>query len=338
MAIVSIKRYLNLSGVEEKPGTALALVLQRLGDCAVDWDADETESFREEMRGITGGLSPVMPHKESLVAAESALQALENYNRRVAQMIDRQSQEFQAIIRMLHDSIVKIAGENVESVACLDRIDEELRQSTSLRELQSLRVHLGHCLPGLREEIRREHLATKSQIERLQIEIERNSSASADGGRPRRRVDLATGLPGREDCAAAIRQASGSGTRHYALVMAVNRIEPISGRFGREAGDWMLSRFREFIETQLVASDMLFRWNGPAMVAILERPQAFEQVRGTFKRLLETPINETFDVAGRSVFIPISTSWSIYTLSADPDVTEKQIQKFVASQGCRDFV
>ena len=117
MAMVSIKRYLNLSSVEEKPGTALSLVLQRLCDMAVEWDADETEEFRDEMDRITGGLSPDLPQKEQLVVAEAAMQAVESHNRRIVQMVEKQYASFQAIIRMLGDTIVRIAGSSWRSLA-----------------------------------------------------------------------------------------------------------------------------------------------------------------------------------------------------------------------------
>jgi GGDEF domain-containing protein len=336
MAMVSIKRYLNLSSVEDKPATALALILGRLGECVVDWDPAETESFREELGTITGGLSPVLPQKEMLVVAEAATQALENYNRRIVQLIDKQHRDFHVLIKMLKDSIVKIAGDNTESVQCLSAIDKELESGTGFKDLQSLRVHLGTCLPGIREELKREQLAARALIERLQIEVE--STRKPGETSARRRVDATTGLPGHDECLAGILEAIGKGTRHYAVVMVVNRVEPISARFGKEAGEWMLSRFREYIEKEFEESDPLFRWTGPAIVAILERREAFEQVRTFVKRMLETPINQTLDVNGRSVFIPISCAWSVFMLSAVPEATEKQIQKFIAGQGCRDFV
>ena len=337
MGMVSIKRYLNLATLEaEKPATALALVLERLGDSVIDWDPQEYENFREAIATITGGLSPALPQKEMLVVAEAAMQAVENYNRRIVQMIEKQNRDFQSIIKMLRDSIVKMAGENIESVQGLGRIDQELDSGPGFRNLQSLRMHLGTCLPGLRKEVEREQLASKALIERLQIEIE--SAVSPAERLARRRTDAATGLPGQKECLEAIQQAIARGTRHYAIVMVVNRVEPISARFGREAGDWMLSRFRQFVETQFEQADQLFRWCGPAVVAIVERAQPFDQIRAFLKRIFETPISETIDVNGRSVFVPISAAWSVFTICAALETTEKQIHKFVASQGCRDFV
>jgi GGDEF domain-containing protein len=336
MAMVSIKRYLNLSTVEEKPGTALALVLERLCDVAVDWDADETQDFRDEMHRITGGLAPDLPQKEQLVVAEAAMQAVESHNRKTVQMVDKQYADFQSIIRMLEDTIVKLAGENVESVQALQRIGEVFDKGAGFRELPSLRQHLNLSLPGLRKEIEREQIANRALIERLQVEFEKNAAPGAL--EKRKRVDAATGLPGAAECMETVREVIARGTRHYAVVMVVNRVEPIVARFGKEAGDWMLGRFREYVENELEETDLLFRWSGPAMVAIVERPQTFEQVRAFVKRIFETPISETIDVNGRSVFVPITAAWSAFLICATPETTEKQIQKFVAGRGCRDFV
>jgi GGDEF domain-containing protein len=335
MAMVSIKRYLNLGTLEEKPGTALALVLQRLGDIAVDWDPDQTENLRDEMQTITGGLAPDLPQKEQLVVAEAAMLSVENHNRKLVQMVEKRYGDFQAIIKLLQDSIVKIAGPNVESAQSLQKIDEEFDRA-GFKDLPALRQHLHTLLPGLRKEIERDQAANKALIERLQIEVE--SKARPEEKIPRKRVDSATGLPGQPECLGAVREVIAKGSRHYAVVMVVNRVEPISARFGKDAGDRMLGRFREYVENQFDETDLLFHWSGPVMVAIMERPQTFDQVRTFVKRMFETPISETIDVNGRSVFVPISAAWSVFMICAAPETTEKQIQKFVAAQGCRDYV
>jgi GGDEF domain-containing protein len=335
MAIVSIKRYLNMNGLEEAPQQALPLVIEKLGECAVECDPEELRTFQSQMSEISDALIPDLPPKNMLVLAESAMQALEDYNKRIMKLIGRQGSDFQTIANMLQTSLVKIAGHNTESVQGLSRIGKELERAIGFKDLQSLKIHLGTCLEDLREEIDREKTASKALIERLQIEIE---GFRGPGVRlPQQKADAATGLPGYEECIAAIQEAIGRGTRHYAVVMVVNRVQPISARFGKEAGDWMLAQFSEYIGTQLTPADQLFRWTGPALVGILERPQALDQVRGIVRRMFDTPINKTYDVNGRSVFIPISAASSIQILATTPEGTEKQIQKFIASQGCRDF-
>jgi GGDEF domain-containing protein len=116
-------------------------------------------------------------------------------------------------------------------------------------------------------------------------------------------------------------------------VMVVNRIQPINARFGRAAGDRILARFKKYIEAQLGASDQLFRWAGPAVVVVMERPQTADQVRALVKRMFDTPVQETLELGTRSVLIPISAAWSVMMLTSTPDALEKEIDAFIASQG-----
>ena len=115
--------------------------------------------------------------------------------------------------------------------------------------------------------------------------------------------------------------------------MILSRFQPIAARFGRAAGDLMLSRFREMMEIRIVAPDQLFCWAGPAMVAILERPQPLTVIRLLVKRLVDVRAEETFQIGERSVMIPISSAWSVFPLEATPAATEKHIHAFISSQG-----
>jgi GGDEF domain-containing protein len=336
MAIVSIKRFLE-SGGESSLREAVALLTGKLGDCVVmEGDQQPLEDFRKEIRAVQEALTPDLPAENVLVLARSVAESQETYNRRVTRAIDRQAGDFQVIVRMLQESLIKIAGEKTDSIEGLARISQELERGTAFRDLQSLKQHLGTCLADLRVEIEREKTASRALIEKLQGEI----SSFTESGKTAisRDLDPATELPRQEDSMAAIRQAIDSGTRHFALVMVVNRVQRINARFGREAGDRMLCRFKEHVEQQLFASDRLFRWTGPAIVAILERPEAFDLVRAQIRRILEIPIQENYDIGDRAVLIPISAAWSLTLLDGTAEAIGKQIQTFIASQGGRDFV
>jgi GGDEF domain-containing protein len=334
MPIVSIKRYLN-SSLEDTLRRTVSFLIEKLGECAVENDAEELATFRDDILELAAGLTPDLPQQNIVTLAETAAELLGNYNKQVSKAIGKQTGDLQAIVKILQENLLKMAGESTESVQSLGKIVRDLERGAGFKDLQALKMHLGSCLSGLREEIQRERDMSKAMIERLQIEIE---SLYGPGGNPlARRVDRATGLPNHEECLMAFQQAIDRGTRHYAVVMVVNRVQPINARFGKEAGDWMLAQFREYIETQLIPADQLFRWTGPAMVALLERAQALDQVRGLVKRMLESPVNRTYDVNGRTIFIPITAAWSAVMLDSTVEAAEKQIQKFIASQGCRDF-
>jgi hypothetical protein len=73
------------------------------------------------------------------------------------------------------------------------------------------------------------------------------------------------------------------------------------------------------------------------MVAVLERAKALDEVRALVRRMLDKPLDETYEIDGRSILIPISAAWSIFMLTSEPGAAEKQIQAFIASRYCRDF-
>jgi GGDEF domain-containing protein len=333
--MVSIRRYLDNHLDGNAIRQAVGLLIEKLGQYAVVQDPGECTEFRREIEGIGEALTPDLPPENVLTLAGSAGQALEAYNRRVTGRIGKQSSEFQAIVKMLRNSLATIAGENAESIQSLARIGEELERGTAFKDLQSLKLHLHTCLSGLREQIEREKAASKSTIEKLQIVIEDLRETAGASLQPK---SVSIAVPrGRQECIAAMNEAVSKGTRHFALVMVVNRVQPINARFGRDAGDWMLARFKDHVETHFLASDQVFRWTGPAMVAVLERAKALDEVRSLVRRILDKPFDETYEIDGRSILIPISAAWSIFMLTAEPCAAERQIDAFIASRYSRDF-
>lgn len=338
MPIVSIKRFLD-SGSDAPLREAISLLVDKLADVSVvesDAFSQKDDPFRQEMQKIREALRPDLPAENVLVLAQSAAAAQDTFNRRFSKTIEKQESDFQVIIRMLQESLARVAGERAAAVEGFSRIGEELQRGTAFKDLQSLKEHLSGCLTSLRAEIDRERAASRELIEKLQGEI---GSLRGPCLTPASRgLDPATELPMQAECVAAIRQAIDSGARYFAVVMVVNRVQRINARFGREAGDRVLCRFKEHAEKQFYASDRLFRWTGPAIVALIERPEAFELVRGQVKRTLEIPVHENYEIGDRSVLIPISAAWTGMQLNSTPEAIEKQIQTFIASQGGRDFV
>ncbi|HWF08062.1 MAG TPA: GGDEF domain-containing protein [Bryobacteraceae bacterium] len=340
MPMVSIKRFLNSgsddAGSEASLRQAVALLIEKLADCpAVEGDLLAPETFRNQIQAVREGLTPDLPAENVLVLARSAANAQEIYFRHLALALEKHSADFRVIIRMLQESLMKIAGERAAAVDGFSRIGEELQKSTAFKDLNSLKQHLSGCLSGLREEIEREKKASSALIEKLQSEL--GNLRGPELPASARELDQATELPVQSECLAAIGRAIDSGARYFSVVMVVNRVQRINARFGRDAGDRMLCRFKEHAEKQFFASDRLFRWSGPAIVALIERRENFELIRAQIKRMLDVPVHESLETGGRSVLIPISTAWSLMALNSTAEAAEKQIQTFIASQGDRDF-
>jgi GGDEF domain-containing protein len=336
MPIVSIKRFLDTTS-DAPLRQAVALLIEKLADgAAIESDPQVRNAFRAEIQQVQEALTPALAADNVLVLTQAAAAAQEIFSRRVSRTIEKKGADFQVIIRMLQESLAKVAGERAAAVEGFGRIGEELQRGTAFQNLQSLKEHLSGCLVDLRSEIERERVASRELIERLQTEI--GSLRGPHFATGARQLDPSTELPTQKDCLAAIRQTIDSGVHGFAVVMVVNRVQRINARFGREAGDRMLCRFKEHAQKQFHASDRLFRWSGPAIVAIIERPAAFDLVRAQVKRMLELPLEENYEIGGRSVLIPISAAWSLMLLNSSADAIDKQIQTFIASQGGRDFV
>jgi len=329
-------RWSGGNGSENTLRQVASLLIEKLGECAVEDDPGALETFREEMRAVRAALTPALPPENVLVLAGSATEVLQTYNRQITRGLGKQNSAYQMVIRTFLDCLVTIAGADVECIQSLGGIGKELEGAIGFKDLQALKAQLDSCLSLVLESIEREKNGAKAVLEKLQTEIESFRKPAAR--LPQGRVDGARGSFLQKDCVAAIREAIDRGTRHYAVVMVVNRFQPISARFGREAGDWMLSQFREYVETRLSASDRMFRWIGPAIVAILERPQALDQVRALVRRMLDNPLQATYTSDGRSVLIPLSAAWSVIKVASTLEATEQQIEAFVATHGSRDFV
>jgi GGDEF domain-containing protein len=339
--MVSIKQYLNGTSLEISLRQAVALLVEKIGDSAVEDDPEELDNFRGEISGVRDALTHYPPAENLLILARSAAETLEAYNRRITRSIVRRDGTYQAIIRMFQDGLTRIAGENTACAESLRRMNEEWESGAGFKNPPSLKLHLSNCLDGILETFERERAASKALIGKLQIQVERAQAERAQveslrppAGATGRQVDRATELLSRDDCIAAVREAIERGTRHYAVVMIVNRFRPISARLGREAGEWMLARFGEFVASQLPASDRLFHWSGAGVVAILDRQQSFDQVRALVRRMLDRPLQETWDSGGRSVLIPLSAVWSVVVIDTTAEATEKRIQAFAAIHGC----
>jgi GGDEF domain-containing protein len=148
---------------------------------------------------------------------------------------------------------------------------------------------------------------------------------------PSRALDLdpVTELP----CEAAARgqflAALQSGELRHVVVFVLGSAQRINLRFGRATGDEVVrANSSGMSPAQLQSGDRMFRWPGPAVVALLSTTEPFDRIRARMKRFLEKPIERDFDINGRSVLIPLSIAWSVFPLSVPLAGVNRQIHDF----------
>jgi GGDEF domain-containing protein len=331
--MVSLKHFLNLSQKELAFRSVVSLLLAKIGSGVVRSDAAGYDTFLAEMSRIQERASTESTPEALFAVAGSAGQAMDNYNCQVTALMGKQASALRSIVSMITETAIQIGGENARSSERLQEIGQKFERADEIDDLGTLKSHLRDCLHTLRDEAERRKTESDEAIRSLQQEIVRRAEQSSTVLED---LDIVTSLP---LLAAGLRAMQGpvkSDKRRYVAVMVVDRIKLLNLRFGIDAGNSVLRVFKESLEQKLIHGDQLFRWNGPTIVALLDRTESVEQVRVQIRRLLGTRIEETLEVEQRSVLISISASWSVFPLmSPIADVT-KQIQAFIASQGGGD--
>ncbi len=329
--MISLKRFLNVNEEEVALRKIVSLLLEKIGAEAADGEAARYQAFRGEIERIRERSSGDATSDALFLAAGSAIQAMESYNRHITATLRKQGGELHSIVSMITETVLKIGGENVLAARHLQEIGDQFERAGTLDDLTALKSHLRDCLHSFREETSRQKAEADTTIQSLQHELEHRRAGMGGTGGPD--LDTVTDLPRAAAGLRATQDAIKSGKRRYAVAMVVNRVQSINARFGFAVGDRILRRFTKNLERQLMHGDLLFRWDGPTLLVLLDRTEPIEQVRSQFRRILDCPLQETFDVEGRSVMIPVSASWSAFPLLPPLSNVTRQIQAFTASQG-----
>jgi GGDEF domain-containing protein len=111
----------------------------------------------------------------------------------------------------------------------------------------------------------------------------------------------------------------------------VNRIQSVNRRFGYAVGDRLLKTVSDHFGGTLVKTDRLFRWRGPALVALLEREEPIDVVQTEIRRISAKRIEGALEV-GEGVLLPVSACWLVLPLNTSAGDMAKSIENFIASQ------
>src|SRR5262249_53610601 len=136
------------------------------------------------------------------------------------------------------------------------------------------------------------------------------SAAAVESARPAgSNIDACTGLPKRAAAEAAIQEIAGVGSNAYVAVFYLHRMALTNARFGEAIGNQVIQYCSPHVAATLTkAKDALFRWSGPAFVAILEREESLPAASSEIQRIVAAPLSRFFETPSRSVFLPIKLS------------------------------
>jgi len=330
-AVISIKRYLseysNLPLAKGYP-RILRLVLEGLAAGPVEGDPGDLAHLKVTLVKLGESIGDDCGLAEAFVIVESGLQALTSYNERTAAFLQQPRLELQNMIGMLTETIAAVASGCDTSIRRLQNVEQQIEKAQHIGDVQLLKGRLVECLGQLREETAQQQ-RVRETAGRIQAGIE-SSRQRIVAGRPE--LDPVTGLPTGASVAAAFRACLKEDRRYYVAVFVVQRIHSINVRFGYELGDRVLNAFRDHLEQSAAREDRLFRWRGPTIVALMDRPQPEERTRSEIRRIAEASVSRTFEVSRHEVMIAIAANWTVVpVVESELEITSR-IDAFVTSQ------
>jgi GGDEF domain-containing protein len=308
----------------------ISMLLEGIATYALDLDRDARQSFRERIGEIRRRTNSEAPAETLLEDAGTAVQAIGDYARHSTRLIHNQGTEMQDMIALLARATTDIGGVGGRAVARLRKIGDDLERVAAL-SVSTLKTRLLECLGDVRKEAKQREAESDRMVQALRREMSRRQEAWRKLG-----LDPVTDLPCELVAQAQLLSALRSGGQRHIAVFVLDSARSINLRFGRAAGDEVVRALKQYLAGNLASSERMFRWSDPAIVASLAGAESPEQVHTRFNRFLEKPIERTFEVNGRPVLIPLSVAWSIFSLSQPLADLNRQINDFIASQGCRD--
>ncbi|HLJ17244.1 MAG TPA: GGDEF domain-containing protein [Bryobacteraceae bacterium] len=337
--MTSLREYL-FTNTPATPGNAyrrvIGLLLRGISLHAIEGDRSEYHRFRADIDKLESSITPEAPPPEVLRVAGAVTRLLEDYNQRTKRFVRRRGIELQKMIAMLTETVIAIGAGSEQSVARLQEIEKKLDDAANLEHIESVKASLSECLRAVREETLRQKFDGGLVVRKLQKELAEAQErlGSADHAVE---VDKVTGLPGYEEAQRALHTALASPGRYYVVAAVVGRVQAINARFGYAVGDRVLNVFRGHFHSGLTASDAVYRWRGPVLLALLEREQTIENVRAEIRPFADTKLETMLEVGARTVLMPISAGWSVFPVVEPFEGLLQKIESFIATQVTHDY-
>ncbi len=304
----------------------IGLILQVLGTTVVPGEPALYEEFRAGIGRFSATVESEIKPSDLVGGARELMKVVEKYGRSSAAFLQNRQGELHSMVSMLTETIIKIGSHSDLSVARLREIAKALPQAG---DIQNLKRQLSESLATVLEEVQQRKADSETAIAKLEQDL--------GASRQQKAMDTITGLPGKEEAELALRSAVTAPDGKFILIAVVSRLNAINARFGYAAGDRILSLCVEHFRSGLSSSDELYRWQGPAFLAILSRAKRIDQVRSEIRRFADAPVQQTVQLGSRAVLIQASASWSITQPSPPYEALQRKIETFTAAQVPRDY-
>ena len=313
--MISIRRFLDRRS-DETPDALLRtthLLLEGIEVHAVRRDPADYGRFRKELGLIRADLKEGVTAPEILALAGQALKTLEGYNAHATGHMRAQCEDLQNMVAMLTKTMAAITSESKNSISRLQEIQTTLETASALEDFHQAKIRMSECLDVLGKEIVHRRSESAKQVSEMHSVVQGlRSSRSAQSAEELARKDPLTGLTERAGAEAALAATVKENQPVFAAVFVADRLDMINARFGRSVGDDLLLFFSRHIAHGLKEADRLYRWTGPAILAILHRDTSLAPVREDINALFARRLTLNVTSENRSVLLAVPAKWMVF--------------------------
>jgi GGDEF domain-containing protein len=296
---------------------------------------DELASFRESMLALAGKIHEQANTMELETTVGQALELFRDYNERVLKFNESHTSELKAVMRTMTETITYLSESRTRSVHQLQFVERELEQADQIDDIRLLRARIVNCLDVVREETVRLESEAQTRSQEVREQIGRAKTATGKASSRFGTMDIVTGLPARRAAERAISDALEAESSCAVALFVVTRLSAINAKYGRPVGDEVMLRIANHFAQQLSADTHLYRWSGPALIAVNCTYDNGEAIKRAWTKAAAAKQEISIEAKGRLVFVLVETSMS-FQLATNTAVASELFQsldKFVAGHG-----
>lgn len=215
----------------------------------------------------------------------------------------------------------------------LGEIEQQIEETSAIEGVRVLRFRLLESLQGLREETQHRHVEMTETLAQLREQLEIAQGVKSAVSSVSLALDPLTRLETRAHAERAMAAAIERGRSAYAVLFVVDRLHLINARYGYATGDQILRKVQLHLGSCLSLKDCLFRWTGPAFMAVLERLVG-AGVQEEISRITSVKLEAAVQIGNGSVLLPIACTSLLLPLAQTTGLAEltQRMDAFIGEQ------
>lgn len=302
----------------------------------VDGNDEELATFRESMLSLASHIHEQANQVEVESSVTQAIELFRDYNAKALKFNHTHAGELKSVMRTMTETITYLSESRTRSVHHLQYMERELEKAAHIDDIRILRARIVSCLDSVREETTR--LQTESENRSQEVRSQLNHAMTAADTPPPPRfgiMDPVTGLPSRKAAERTISDTFHSAGNFATAVFVVNKLSAINSKYGRAVGDEVMLRVANHFAQHLSSDTLLYRWSGPALVALINTRDNPESVRKAWAKTAGLKQEISLIAKERNVFVIVETAMLFQLVTKDTVAQDlfNTIDKFIADRG-----